>query len=639
MGIHSKQIELKPHSNGVPTVLISVCLLIVVILAAVALNKKKKNTLQDSISILEVILETTNEAIHLWVADLELESRMYVSSPEFVELVEDQLLVPREKKQILQSIGLVKIREFFRLRLIDHRGTGIFIISPDFINIASMRDENIGVSNLINNKYRNLLEKVFEGSSQFIPPIESDVALFDKHGQLIEKYPTMFFATPVRNSSDKVIAVLTIRFDPFYDFSRLAEIGRIGETGETYFFDAEGRFLTESRFCDQFYKIGLIDSSEPAILSVGLHDPGGSMVEGFMPGIPREDQPLTYMAQQAIAGISGSSVRGDRDYRGVKVLSAWLWDEELNIGMATEIDLEEALMPYYEARFVLLSILVALVVLSTVLSIILTRIRQRNYFALERGEKRLIKINRKLFNKNAEMASFLKVVGHDLNAPLASISGLASMITRANTDILDESSTDRLIRIQDNVNSMSSLIDNLIELARIGEVREVFKLLNPMEVASKVVDDLKGMNENKSIEFVIERCDCLMLYDIQRLQQVFSNLISNAIKYIGDNPEPKITVKCNCDDTVVTILVEDNGIGIDEKDFENIFVPFRRLSSANGQPGIGIGLNIVKKIVEHNEGRLWVESEKGVGSTFKFTIPVKLHEEKHVLAKPDSVPV
>ena len=177
---------------------------------------------------------------------------------------------------------------------------GFFIINPDHISIASMRDINIGSLNIIAIHKPELLDRVFRGETVFVPPITSDVMLDSKGGELSGLPPAMFFAAPVRKADGTIIAAVTKRVDPSKDFSRILQFSRVGETGETYAFDQSGRLLSESRFVDDLRQIGLIKEGASGVLNIEIRDPGGNMVEGYRSEIPRFRQPLTRMADGAL---------------------------------------------------------------------------------------------------------------------------------------------------------------------------------------------------------------------------------------------------------------------------------------------------------------------------------------------------
>jgi PAS domain S-box-containing protein len=199
----------------------------------------------------------------------------------------------------------------------------------------------------------------------------------------------MFFAAPIKNLEGKIIAAVIQRVDPSMDFTRLIQLGRIGKSGETYAFGRYGKLLSESRFDEDLRKAGLIGEDEKSILVVSVRDPGGDMTKGFTPSVPRYQQPLTLMAQQATKGKTGLNVAGYRDYRGVRAYGAWLWDDELDIGLATEIDEADALGPYYTTRTVILTVLGITVLLALGSLVFAVVIEERASRALQKSHDEL----------------------------------------------------------------------------------------------------------------------------------------------------------------------------------------------------------------------------------------------------------
>src|SRR5262249_35794154 len=159
-------------------------------------------------------------------------------------------------------------------------------------------------------------------------------------------YPLMTFAAPIRNEAGDVIAGLALRADPSVDFTRTTYVARLDETGETYAFDSHGRLLTESRFDDELRGAGILPPAAVSILNVAVREPGGNTAKGYHSRTPQEQQPLTRMAATAVEGNAGVDTDGYRDYRGVRVIGAWLWDKKLGMGLATEMDFREAFSSY-----------------------------------------------------------------------------------------------------------------------------------------------------------------------------------------------------------------------------------------------------------------------------------------------------
>jgi polar amino acid transport system substrate-binding protein len=363
--------------------------MLVVVMAWFALDRVKEKIQTDMGDALQIVLQTTQESLDLWAESKKFHLKRLAEDPRLVSLTEQQLQVPRNQISLSESEILKELRAFFRRHKNEVGQAGFFIISPDFVNIASMRDGNMGAKNLIGNQRLDLLNRAFQGETVLVPPIWSDVPLSLSSGDKLKRPPTMFFAAPIKNRQGSVIAVVTQRLDPFLDFSRLTQLGRIGRSGETYAFGRYGKLLSESRFDEDLRKAGLIGDDEKSILSVSVRDPGGDMTKGFSPSVPRYQQPLTLMAREATKGKAGLSVAGYRDYRGVPVYGAWLWDDKLDIGLTTEIDEADALSPYYTARTVILTVLGIIVSLALGSLVFAVIIEERANRALQKSHDQL----------------------------------------------------------------------------------------------------------------------------------------------------------------------------------------------------------------------------------------------------------
>ena len=151
------------------------------------------------------------------------------------------------------------------------------------------------------------------------------------------------------------IAVLMFRLEPDESFAQILERGHLGGTGETIAFNRQGVLISESRFNKQLNQIGLLRGNHSA-LNIALRDPGVDMLQGQKPSLSRDMQPLTRMALSATAGEDGSDLEGYRDYRGVPVVGAWLWDDDLGFGLVTEITIEEAFASFHDTRIIVLTL-------------------------------------------------------------------------------------------------------------------------------------------------------------------------------------------------------------------------------------------------------------------------------------------
>ena len=355
--------------KGLGMVLVGLFLTIVVLSAWFTVQSAGQRERKDVGASLRTILQTTNEALRIWVDEKKNNLLSIAEDPILRTLVEKLLSVPRNRDDLLASWQLMAVRDLLskeRERLGD---IGFFVIAPDRISIGSMRDSNVGTINLIHKQKKALLDRVFLGETVLIPPILSDVPLKAEEGDSSATERTMFLAAPLRNpAGDRIVAVLTMRLDPSLDFTRIIQLGRTGQSGETYAFDNEGRLITESRFDLHLRQVGLIAEGENGILNIHIRDPGGNLLQGHPLPSDTKSLPLTVMAAEAIARRNGGNIEGYRDYRGVTVMGAWLWDDMLGVGMTTEIDVDEALASYRSTRNTILIVLAVTVLVSLALT-------------------------------------------------------------------------------------------------------------------------------------------------------------------------------------------------------------------------------------------------------------------------------
>ena len=174
----------------------------------------------------------------------------------------------------------------------------------------------------------------------------------------------MFVAAPIKGTNGAVLAVLGLRMKPEQEFTRIFEVARMGESGETYAFDRRGMMLTATRFDDQLKVLGLIprEPEATAILNLRLLDPGAELEPGVKPDRPRHELPLTRMAASAVKGESGQDLSGYRNYRGLEVIGAWAWVPDYEMGVATEVSAEEAYRTLKVLRQAFIVLFVLLVV-------------------------------------------------------------------------------------------------------------------------------------------------------------------------------------------------------------------------------------------------------------------------------------
>jgi len=246
------------------------------------------------------------------------------------------------------------------------------------------------------------------------------------------------------------------------------------------------------------------------------------------------------------------------------------------------------------------------------------REREKAEDELLKNKKKLEALLSELSDKNTELETFVYSVSHDLKTPLVTIEGFIGALREDFGDILSEDAKTYLNYMSNASQNMESLINDLLELSRIGRVTEKKEDLPFAIIVEEALNILKPQLQEKGIEVQIQKDLPVVFGDKKRYAQVMENLLSNAVKYIGqDNQAPRIEVGIQKQNNQNVFFVRDNGIGIEERYFDKIFQVFQRLPAAKKYgEGTGIGLAIVKRIIELDGGKIWLTSEPGKGSTF-----------------------
>jgi PAS domain S-box-containing protein len=227
-----------------------------------------------------------------------------------------------------------------------------------------------------------------------------------------------------------------------------------------------------------------------------------------------------------------------------------------------------------------------------------------------------------LRRKNEELESFIYTISHDLKTPLITVQGFVSALEEDCGERLGEEARRHLRFIRDASKKMEALVKDLLELSRIGRVVHPKEEVDFSQVVEESVKGFKKRIKKRRIELVVADEFPVVACDKQRMMQVMENLLSNAIKFMGDNPSPRIEVgHREEEDGFHRFWVKDNGIGIDPQYHGKIFELFQSLGEVEDEEGTGVGLTIVRRVIEQQGGRVWLESAEGQGSTFYLTLP------------------
>ena len=246
----------------------------------------------------------------------------------------------------------------------------------------------------------------------------------------------------------------------------------------------------------------------------------------------------------------------------------------------------------------------------------------------------LAKANEALKRMNRMKSDFVSNVSHELRTPLTSIKGYASILSEGKLGTMSEDQKQRLLRINEQTNTLTQLVNDLLDISRIesGKVAMEFKLMPAHSLLENPMDLLQPQIREKQITFHLETGErpIEIWVDREKMERVLLNLLGNAVKFTPQGG--RVTVQISNRREGVQFDVTDTGIGIDAQDIQHLFEEFFRSENAIRQniKGTGLGLSLAKRIIEAHEGKIWVKSKVGQGSTFSFLLPLKPHVKETV---------
>ena len=239
--------------------------------------------------------------------------------------------------------------------------------------------------------------------------------------------------------------------------------------------------------------------------------------------------------------------------------------------------------------------------------------------------KKVREQTKELQRRHVEMEEFVYSISHDLKAPIISIQGFVRALNEDFSNILPNEAQYYLERITKNTTQIESMIREILDYSRIGRITQEKEHLNLKDIIEDAIDHFSSQIQQTNIKIVFKGESIIINAERNRMLQLFSNLIGNSVKYMGDQPNPCIEVGIEeIGSKLVTIYVMDNGIGIHKEFVSKVFNIFARAVNLNNQEieGTGIGLAHCKKIVETHGGKIWLESEEGRGTTIFLQLPL-----------------
>ena len=337
------------------------------------------------------VLEISQEALLRWAYGQQHDLVDIANDDRIMDLTWAFLTTLESEKRLQLN---QKFQHYMADRVAQYGDQNYWLIDPEGVNIASKSHVDLGVSNILTYLKKQDFNRILTGENVFIAPINYPVSLPTQHlldPVLTREEPTAFVGVPIFGDNGEVLAALVLGFDPLVHFTRITELGRMGNTGETYAFDSNALLLTKSRFTQNLKLLGMLGDSKMAMLSLRITDPGVDLTQGLNATLAEDDRPLTLMAERALKDDRHPYYDAYPDYRGVPVMGAWLWNDELGIGLATEIDEQEALEGYHVTRFVFLCVLGVIVLLTLGLAYLPLWFKEKERIALAHHKNSLEK--------------------------------------------------------------------------------------------------------------------------------------------------------------------------------------------------------------------------------------------------------
>lgn len=358
---------------------VEIALLVIFLITAVtfiirSVDEIEREARLSSGASLQTVLNTVHEAIHLWTLERKKDAQTLARLPGLETFLARYYQNHLDMDELQETVGDL-LKPMVELNNLP----GYVIISPDFTRLACSGDGKLGKNSFIAKHHADLLANVLKGQTVTIPVMISSAG---QASNTAMRAAVMYIAAPIKNAHGQVSGILAIELDPVGDFSRITGLGRLGQSGETYAFNNEGIMLSESRFNEQLYRIGMLDPDHQSVLNVAITDPGVNLLEKPVGRYDGAQKPLTVMARSAIEGGSGINTEGYHDYRGVTVFGVWHWIDELGVGLTTEIDADEALKFYAFARNVEIISTVSIATVSLMIMLYLIYTRRRMEQAL-----------------------------------------------------------------------------------------------------------------------------------------------------------------------------------------------------------------------------------------------------------------
>lgn len=517
------------------------------------------------------VLNFTKGAIHLWRNDLQTNIEALSQLPKLRQIIQDQILHQGDSKQTERLEDLQQVLRPWT-KTIHYLSFTVFRKNLDG-NIEPLFQKGFRSQEVFAQK-KSLLDSSFTGFQLGEAFVTTDPLLLapGRPQELV-----MIATMPIKNSSGVTIASIAFSINILTALMDVTQLGRFGASGETYIINELGQILTSRRF----------------------ETPVGNKTN--------------VLVGQFKNSKNNFKLSEYLDYRGVEVVSGWIWDKNLNLALVTEVDKVEAYHSYEMVRK-LVWIIITIIIIGMTLLILLREARSRNIRKIESMQQ-----------TDAARKELLAVVSHDLKNPLSALLMTNELLLKTLQPDLDPSAKRKklLERSHRAAEQMRRLITDLLDSAKIEAGKLIIHpiecsatqiLVNALDVIEPIANE-KGLQLSQNIPDNLP----LLNVDPERVLQILSNLLGNAIKFTAEGGEIKIQVTFVKPWVKFTII--DNGTGISKSDLPHLFERYWQAKKTMSF-GTGLGLTICKELVTAHGGQIWAESDLGQGTTFHFTLPI-----------------
>ena len=576
-----------------------------------------ENEVKDHLSATNLLKEAELER---WLMDSENLIELLAKNTYFKDELSEKIFSHDSSDSVHLAVHKSIIKEILVPGIEEGGFFEFFIINPaDGLILISTDEKQEG-------KYQNDQSFFINGKQHtYIQTVSYSMTI---------QQPAMTIGTPIKDRQGNLVAVLAGRLN-LKDLSTIMEkSSNLSETENTYLVNKFNFFITEPRFGKNY-------ALRKTVYSEGV--------------------------KAALEHNNG--VGFYNDYREIPVIGAYRWISHRELCLITEVSQDEAFAIIYDLQkkiiFIGIGVILLAGILGWLLSFTITKpVRRLVDGTMKIGEgnldfefkvsgkdeisklsiafnqmtkklqetlvsrdklseeiKERQRVEEDLKRSNTELENFAYVASHDLQEPLRMVSSYTMLLEKRYKDKLDSDANDFINYAVDGAKRMQQLINDLLEYSRIGTHTKSFNIVDMETVFQNSINNLQlSINESKAI--ITHENLPSVIGDEGRLTQLLQNLIANALKFTNKE-SVAVHVSARQDKEFWVFSVRDNGIGIDKQYFKKIFVIFQRLQGVKYK-GTGIGLAIAKKIIDTHSGKIWVESELGAGSTFYFTLPVKL---------------